>query len=512
MSVFLRRLWSLLRWIHRNPHWQIDISQAVADKCLHPLGSQRTRHAPPNGEPETQQHSCPSLMRNSFILRKMQKIREDSLKYCFFFCRAFLLSCTAFMSCQNSSFSTVKTAQSASQPTDTTFASANPTGFKNRSIKIRTPWARWSWSPSKLPGRCVQKKQENQQKNVDNVDTSSESNPVCQVFSIAASALDFHLRVPFDAVGIGQDDPPLGIDHETGTAGTVLPSPLPRQRKVRGAVDAPNLSSSSEDAARKFQVGKFSSPSTLVKSNWNHWSKLSNTAKFACSSIETLTTESNGTPKPSSPSSSSSQSQAPKASSSSLPSGLPTGRRPFFLVPSLLPLRTGVSSACPAPSRSRLRTMAAGREDGPFANEEFSSILRSIQPILSCLSCTCSVFGWRSRSICLVVGGGRLFCVPCFYLLLKSDLRRNRTHAGTICDNSLKPGPQSRIAFFQVFQKSKQTWVPQPCPSGYMPEQVFIFLNDPKCLFLIYYSILCNDSSKYSPAHINPQGKNIFSL
>ena len=73
--------------------------------------------------------------------------------------------------------------------------------------------------------------------------------------------------MPFDAVGIGQDDPPLGIDHETGTAGTVLPSPLPRQRKVRGAVDAPNLSSSSEDAARKFQVGKFSSPSTLVKSN-----------------------------------------------------------------------------------------------------------------------------------------------------------------------------------------------------------------------------------------------------
>lgn len=37
--------------------------------------------------------------------------------------RAFLLSCTALMSCQNSSFSTVKTAQSASHPTDTTFAS-----------------------------------------------------------------------------------------------------------------------------------------------------------------------------------------------------------------------------------------------------------------------------------------------------------------------------------------------------------------------------------------------------
>jgi hypothetical protein len=70
----------------------------------------------------------------------------------------------------------------------------------------------------------------------------SSSNPVCQVFGIAASALYFHLRVPFDAVGIGQNHPPLGVDHEPGPAGTVLPSPLPWQRKVGGAVDAPNLS------------------------------------------------------------------------------------------------------------------------------------------------------------------------------------------------------------------------------------------------------------------------------
>ena len=75
-----------------------------------------------------------------------------------------------------------------------------------------------------------------------NIETTSKSSPVCQVLGIAASALYFHLRVPFNAVGIGQNHPPLGIDHETRTAGTVLPSPLPRQRKVRGAVDAPNLS------------------------------------------------------------------------------------------------------------------------------------------------------------------------------------------------------------------------------------------------------------------------------
>ena len=93
-----------------------------------------------------------------------------------------------------------------------------------------------------------------------------------------------------------------------------------------------------------------------------------------------------------------------------------------------------------------------------------------------------------------MVGGGRLFCVPCFYLLLKSDLRRNRTHAGTICDNSLKPGPQSRIAFFQVFQKSKQTWVPQPCPSGYMPEQVFIFLNA-YSLYTTVYDVMTHPST-----------------
>ena len=80
-------------------------------------------------------------------------------------------------------------------------------------------------------------------------------------------------------------------------------------------------------------------------------------------SKETLTTESSGTPKPSSPSSSS---QVPKASSSSsLFKGLPptTGLRFFPDRPvSLLPFRMGVSSACP--SRSRLRTMAASLKKG----------------------------------------------------------------------------------------------------------------------------------------------------
>ena len=103
---------------------------------------------------------------------------------------------------------------------------------------------------------------------------------------------------------------------------------------------------------------------------------------------------------------------SPKASSSSLSSGLPTGRRPFFLVPSLLPLRTGVSSACPAPSRSRLRTMAAGRKGGPFVNEEFS-ILMSIKSILSCLSYNCGVFGWRSRTVTFVWWSVVVLCTLC---------------------------------------------------------------------------------------------------
>ena len=372
---------------------------------------------------------------------------------------------------------------------------ANPTGFKNWSIKIRKAWARWSWSPSNFPVdvchyNLSKRKRKTIKRYQKNIETTSESNPVCQVFGIAASALYFHLRVPFDAVGIGQNHPPLGIDHETGPAGTVLPSPLPWQRKVGGAVDAPNLSvprkfgSRWVDVVHRWQREDFLpvrelfrpgwTRKTLVESNWNHLQKLPNTAKFACSfSIETLTTESNGTPKPSSPSSSSSQlSQAPKASSSSLSSGLPTGRRPFFLVPSLLPLRTGVSSACPAPSRSRLRTMAAGRKGGPFVNEEFS-ILVSIKSILSCLSYNCGVFGWRSRTVTFVwwsvVGGCSVyFAFISFWSLTWEEMAHMEHHqigpahafTGTIWDNNLKPGPQSGIAFGQVFQKVNKHGVP----------------------------------------------------
>ena len=168
------------------------------------------------------------------------------------------------MSCQNSSFSTVKTAQSASQPTDTTFASCHDTQVKlnmmNMKHEKREPsqsyrlqklvhqipkaWARWSWSPSNFPvDVCHVYLSKRKRKTIKrNQKTTFLIKSVCQVFGIAASALYFHLRVPFDAVGIGQNHPPLGVDHEPGPAGTVLPSPLPWQRKVGGAVDAPNLS------------------------------------------------------------------------------------------------------------------------------------------------------------------------------------------------------------------------------------------------------------------------------
>ena len=49
------------------------------------------------------------------------------------------------------------------------------------------------------------------------------------------------LRVPLDAVGVREDHAPLRVNHEAGAAAAVLPPPLPGQREVRRAVDAPHL-------------------------------------------------------------------------------------------------------------------------------------------------------------------------------------------------------------------------------------------------------------------------------
>ena len=69
-----------------------------------------------------------------------------------------------------------------------------------------------------------------------------ESIPGRQVLGVATSALYLHLCVPFNAVGIRQNHPALGIDHETGAAGTVLPSSLPGKGKVGSTVNTPDLS------------------------------------------------------------------------------------------------------------------------------------------------------------------------------------------------------------------------------------------------------------------------------
>ncbi len=61
------------------------------------------------------------------------------------------------------------------------------------------------------------------------------------MLGIGTSTLHLHLCMPFNAVGVGQNHPPRGIDNETGTTGTILPSSLPRQGKVGSAVNTPNL-------------------------------------------------------------------------------------------------------------------------------------------------------------------------------------------------------------------------------------------------------------------------------
>ena len=175
--------------------------------------------------------------------------------------------------------------------------------------------------------------------------------------------------MPFNAVGVGQNHPSFCIDNETRTTGTILPSSLPRQGKVGSAVNTPNLGVSFWDSwigeHWTHQAGNVTQWTSKICHVTQESSKKKPQKKKRSQrwSKETLTTESSGTPKPSSPSSSS---QAPKASSSSsLFKGLPptTGLRFFPDRPvSLLPFRMGVSSACP--SRSRLRTMASSWKTG----------------------------------------------------------------------------------------------------------------------------------------------------
>mmetsp|Transcript_40776 Transcript_40776/g.116810 ORF Transcript_40776/g.116810 Transcript_40776/m.116810 type:complete len:260 (-) Transcript_40776:2-781(-) len=62
-----------------------------------------------------------------------------------------------------------------------------------------------------------------------------------QVLHVAPTPLQLHLRVPLHTVRVGEHDALLRVNAEARTARPLLPAPLPRQREIRSAVDAPDL-------------------------------------------------------------------------------------------------------------------------------------------------------------------------------------------------------------------------------------------------------------------------------
>mmetsp|Transcript_90968 Transcript_90968/g.199253 ORF Transcript_90968/g.199253 Transcript_90968/m.199253 type:complete len:289 (-) Transcript_90968:40-906(-) len=75
-----------------------------------------------------------------------------------------------------------------------------------------------------------------------------------QMLRVAAAALHFDLRTPFDTVRVRQDYPLLPRDAETGPAGAELPLSLPGQREVRHGVHAPDLHDSVEGNSEAFEA------------------------------------------------------------------------------------------------------------------------------------------------------------------------------------------------------------------------------------------------------------------